>query len=407
MFDTKKYTEYSKLVLKYGVNLQKGQGIELLCPTVCADFAEIFTEQAYLFGASDVNVRWENENVNRLKFKYQTKERLSVIPEWYVMSKNELVKKNYCYVAVASDNPAIYKDIPADKIATYSKAKGKALKKFSDIVMKNGIRWCVISLPTLAWAEQIFGNDKDAFSKLSDGIEKTMRLDLPNPEKAWAEHVKKLTERAKKLNSCGFEYLHFTNSLGTDLTVGLCDDNVWLPAKEKALDGVEFVANMPTEEIFTAPHKLKCDGIVYSALPLCENGHIIDGFSLTFKKGKIVDFSAKEGYDALKGIIETDKGTLRLGEVAIIDKYSPIAKTGFLFLNTLFDENASCHLAIGKGYATTVKNGDSLSKAELTKKGLNDSIEHVDFMIGTPDICVDGIKGNTFTPILKNGEWVL
>ena len=195
---------------------------------------------------------------------------------------------------------------------------------------------------------------------------------------------------------------------GTDIKVGLCDNHKWLSAKEVAKDGVPFIANLPTEEVFTAPHRLRVDGTLKSALPLCENGQIIDGFSLTFKNGKVVDFSAQKGYETLKQILQTDQGTLRLGEVALIGKNSPIAKSKILYYNTLFDENASCHLAIGKGYPTTVIGGEKLSKSELKSLGLNDSSEHIDFMIGTDDLSVTGVtdNGEEFT-LFTNGEWTI
>ena len=274
--------------------------------------------------------------------------------------------------------------------------------------MSNAIRWCVISVPTLAWAKQVFPNSIDPISDLSTAIEKTMRLNTVNPLGAWEKHVQTLNRRSKFLNDKNFEFIHFKNKLGTDLMVGLCENHIWTCAEEKAKDGVPFVANMPTEEIFTAPHRLKVDGTLVSALPLCENGQIIDNFKITFKKGKIVDFSAEKGYQTLKHIIETDKGTRHLGEIALIGKNSPIAKSGILFYNTLFDENASCHLAIGKAYPTTIKGGEKLSKQQLKSLGVNDSIEHVDFMIGTPDINVTGIqKDGNKIPLFIDGEWVI
>ena len=205
-----------------------------------------------------------------------------------------------------------------------------------------------------------------------------------------------------------FDHLLFKNQKGTDLKVGLADDHIWLSAKEKAKDGVNFIANMPTEEIFTAPHAYKVDGVLKSAMPLCENGQVIDEFSITFKDGKITDFSAEKGYDALKNIIDTDDGTKRLGEVALIGKNSPIAKSGILFYNTLFDENASCHLAIGNAYPTCIANGETLTEEELKEKGANDSIEHVDFMIGTSDLSVIGVdKDGNETQIFIDGEWCI
>ena len=408
MITGKTLTEYARLVLKIGVNLQKGQGLEIICPVEKREVAHALAEEAYKVGAKIVQVRWHDEIIDKIKYTYADIDALTEVPKWYVDSKNYLVKNGFCYIAVAADAPAAFKDVPSEKIAAAAKARAKALKKFSDEVMSNGLRWCVVSVPTLAWAKQVFPDSKNPEEALSEAIEKTMRLDYPDPTSEWQKHIETLERRANFLNSARFEYLIFENSLGTNLKVGLADEHLWLSAKEIAKDGKYFVANMPTEEVFTAPHRLKVDGVLKSAMPLCENGQIIDGFTITFKKGKIVDFNAEKGYETLKHLIETDDGTMRLGEVALIGKNSPIAKSGILFYNTLFDENASCHLAIGKAYPTTVKNGDKLSPKELKEKGLNDSAEHVDFMIGTSDLSVIGIKkdGSKFV-LFKDGEWAI
>ena len=400
--------DYAELAVSVGVNLQKGQGLEIVCPVEKAEIARALTKAAYKKGAKIVRVRWEDEQINKLNYSFASTETLKEIPKWYIDSKNYLVEKGFCYIAISADDPSAFNDIPAEKLGEVAKTRAKALKKFFAKVMDNSIRWCVVSVPTLAWAKQVFPDAVDPEEELSKAIEKTMRLDSPNPLLSWEEHIKLLDKRAEFLNLANFEYLHFENSLGTNLKVGLCEDHVWTSAKELAKDGVPFVANMPTEEVFTAPHRLKVDGVLKSALPLCENGQIIDDFTITFKNGKIIDFSAKKGYEVLKQLIETDDGTSRLGEVALIGKNSPIAKSKILFFNTLFDENASCHLAIGKAYPTTVKNGANLSIKELKEKGLNDSAEHVDFMIGTDDLTVTGIKkdGSKFL-LFKDGEWTI
>ncbi|MBE7086852.1 MAG: aminopeptidase [Clostridiales bacterium] len=408
MYSTEILTKYADLVLKIGVNLQKNQGLEIACPVENAYIAEIFAKRAYLHGAKIVKIRWSCESVDKINFENASVDALKEVPKWFVDSKNYLVENNFCYIAIDSDDPFAFKDIPAEKLFAVQKAKSKALKKFSDSVMSNGIRWCVVSLPSKGWAEKVFPNDADPQNKLFAEIIKTMRLNSNDPVKEWQAHIFKLESRAEFLNANRFKYLHFTNSLGTDIKVGLADNHKWLSAKELAKDGVGFVANIPTEEVFTAPHKDRIDGIVYSALPLSYNGQVIDEFCFKFRKGKIVEFSAKKGYGTLKELINTDKGTLSLGEVALIGKNSPIAKSQILFYNTLFDENASCHLALGKGYPTTVDNGEKLSVKELKSLGVNDSVEHVDFMIGTPDLNVHGIKedGSSIL-IFKDGEWVI
>ncbi len=408
MFDKEILKKFADLVLSIGVNLQKGQGLELACPVEKREVAEAFTEVAYSLGSKIVRIRWEDEIIDKINYSFADEQTLCEIPKWFVDSKNYLMEKNFCYVAIAADDPSIFKDIPSDKIAAVAKARSQALKKFSDCVMANGIRWCVVSIPTPAWAKQVFPNAENAEELLAKAIIKTMRLDKENPTLEWKKHIETLDKRAEFLNSHSFSSLKFKSENGTDLTVGLADKHLWLSAKEKAKDGISFVANMPTEEIFTAPHKDRVDGVLYSSMPLCENGQIIDNFKITFKKGKIVDFAAEKGYATLKNLIETDQGTKRLGEVALIGKNSPIAESKILFFNTLFDENASCHLAIGKAYPTTIKNGENLSKKELKALGANDSIEHVDFMIGTNDLSVIGVKQNgEEIQLFNNGEWVI
>lgn len=408
MFSGELLENFARLAVKIGVNLQKGQGLEIICPVEKYQVAEALTKAGYEAGAKIVQVRWSAQNVDKINYENAELDVLTDIPKWYVDSKNYLVENGFCYIAVSAEDPTIFKDVPAEKIAKIYQARSKALKKYSDAIMANAIRWCVVSVPTYAWAKQVFPNSINPEKDLADAIKKTMRLDTADPVSAWQQHIEKLNSRAEFLNYSNFEYIHFSNSIGTNLRVGLAENHVWTSAREKAKDGVHFVANMPTEEVFTAPHRLKVDGVVKSALPLCENGQVIDNFSLTFKNGEVVDFSAEKGYDTLKNLIETDSGTKRIGEIALIGKNSPIAKANVLFYNTLFDENASCHLALGKAYPTTVKGGDNLTEQELMDLGLNDSVEHIDFMIGTFDLAVTGIKKDgTKVPLFIDGEWVI
>ena len=399
---------FADLVIKIGVNLQKEQGLEIVCPVEKSDIAVALTKSAYKHGAKIVQVRWECEKVDILNYTNAETSTLCDIPKWKIASRNYLVDNNFCYIAISADNPSAFKDIDPKKIGAVAKSRAKALKKYMNSVMSNGIRWCVVSVPTYDWAKQVFPSSLNPEEDLSNLIEKTMRLDYDNPIFAWEEHIKKLEERAKFLNNARFKYLHFENTLGTNLMVGLCDNHKWLSANELAKDGVNFVANLPTEEVFTAPHRLRVDGTLKSALPLCENGQVIDNFTITFKKGKIIDYSAEQGYETLKQLIETDNGTSRLGEVALIGKNSPIAQSKTLFYNTLFDENASCHLAIGKAYPTTVIDGEHLTPKQLKELGVNDSAEHFDFMIGTSDLSVTGIKENgEKIKLFIDGEWVI
>ena len=406
MFDGKVLESFTALVLSKGVNLQRGQGLEIVCPVEKADVAEAFTKTAYQMGAKIVRVRWEAEKIDKLTYIHAQAEALTNVPKWLVMHRKSLIEEGFCYVAISAEDPAAFAGVPSDKIAMAVRARSKALKKFFDCVMANGIRWCVVSVPTEAWAKQVFPNSKNPIKDLSVAIERAMRLDTDNPVLEWENHLDSMQAHADKLNAFDFEYLVFKNGLGTNLKVGLADGHKWLSAKELAKDGLNFVANMPTEEVFTAPHRLKVEGVLRSAMPLSYNGQIIDNFTIEFKRGKIVSFSAEKGYETLKELIETDKGTRYLGEVALIGKNSPIAKSGILFFNTLFDENASCHLAIGKAYPTTLNGGETLSKRELAARGANNSVEHVDFMIGTPDLSVTGItKSGEKIAVFVDGEW--
>ena len=283
MISGKKLDDFAHLVLELGVNLQKGQPLELLCPTSKREIAVAFTKKAYELGAKLVHVRWEDEEIDKINYLSAKTDDLAKVPKWVIESKNHLVDEGYCYVAISAEDPSAFKDVPAEKLAKISSAKSKALKKFSDQVMTNAIRWCVISVPTKSWADVVFNGDEKSEEKLSLAIEKSMRLDTENPVSAWEEHIINLNAHAKFLNEKRFSYLHFKSKNGTDLKVGLADNHVWLSAQEKAKDGVEFVANMPTEEIFTAPHKNRVDGVVKSALPLSFNGQIVEDFTLTFR----------------------------------------------------------------------------------------------------------------------------
>ena len=406
MFDQNTLNKYAELILKKGVNIQSGQGLEIACPITEAYVAHAVAEKAYSLGASIVRVRWEDELLDKINYINASEKALAEVPKWFVASKNYLAEKGFCYIAVSAEDPAAFKDVPAEKTAAAAVARSRALKKFSETVMANGIRWCVAPAPSKAWAKQVYGDGEDSVKRLTENIEKAMRLDLPDPQAAWEEHVQNLERRAEILNGHKFALLRFENKLGTDLTIGLARDHVWLSAREKAADDVEFIANMPTEEVFTAPHAGIAEGVVKSSMPLSYNGQIIDDFYIRFKNGRVRDFYAEKGNDALKNIIGTDAGTRRLGEAALIGKNSPVAQSGTLFFNTLFDENASCHLALGKAYPTTVKNGRALNLKQLKALGANDSSEHVDFMIGTPDLKVTGIKNDgSEIPVFTDGEW--
>jgi len=409
MIDDKKLGYFANLAVKVGVNLQKDQFLVVNCPVECAYIARAITEQAYLAGAGQVFVNWRDDVISRLTMQNAQEEVLKDIPQWQKDKSEYYISKGVALISVAASDPALYAGIDSGKIRRVSTANAMSQKSFHEATMSNYLRWCVVSVPTAKWAQKVYPDcdEQQAVENLWKAIETIMRLDTPDPVKAWEDHCTTLFNRANFLNENNFDAIHLKNSKGTDIVIGLPENHNWLAAKEKAQDGVEFLANIPTEEVFTAPHRLKANGKVVNALPLVENGNIIDDFYLEFKDGKIVDFGAQKGYETLKGLIETDEGTRYLGEIALVSKQSPIAKQNRLFFNTLFDENASCHLAIGKGYPSCVKDFLSLDEKQLFERGINNSIQHVDFMIGTPDMHIEGIKKDgTRVVIFENGDWV-
>ncbi len=410
MLSERQLQNFAELAVKIGVNMQKDQEVVIRADVKVKDFAHLIAQKAYENGAKYVHLQWRDEEMSRLHMQNANEQTLCDVPQFTVDELHYYVDRKCCLISISAGNPDIYLGLDADKIAKVNAENRKKTKFFSEATMSNYLRWTIVSVPTPEWAKKVFPDvsTEEAIDKMWNTMGKIMRLDSENPTLAWREHINKLQSRAKYLNQCNFEYLHFTNNSGTNLKIGLALDHEWLAAEEKAQDGVSFTANMPTEEIFTAPHNKKIDGTVVNALPLVYNGNVIDDFCITFANGKVTNYTAKKGYDILKGLLQADEGALSLGEVALIGKGSPIAQSGVLFFNTLFDENASCHLAFGASYPTTIKNGNDLTDLQCLEKGANDSTVHVDFMVGTKDLCVDGIDfDGKITPLMRDGEWVI
>ena len=410
MLSQKQLENFAELAVRVGANMQPDQEVVIRCDVQCKDFAHLIAQKAYQFGAKYVSMQWRDEVLGRINMLNASKETLCQIPDYLVEQSKYYIDNKVCLISISAGDPNIMKGCDLDKLAAANIASLKANKEFRNATMSNYLRWTIVSIPTRAWAQQVFPNDDAdvAVDKMWDAIGHIMRLDTDDPVAAWRQHIATLHRRAAFLNSHNFEYIHLKNNSGTDLTVGLATDHEWIAAEEKGQDGVPFTANMPTEEIFTAPHNRKINGTVVNALPLVSNGNVIDDFCITFRDGKVVDYRAAVGYEALKGILSSDEGVLSLGEIALIGKNSPIAQSGILFYNTLFDENASCHLALGASYPTTVKGGNDMTAEELSKHGMNSSLQHVDFMVGTKDIDIDGIDydGNVVA-LFRNGEWVI
>lgn len=400
--------KYARLAIKSGINVQKGQIVVINAPLECAEFARIAAETAYHEGAGDVVINWGDELFQKIRYMNAPDEVFDSFPEWRRMLFVDYAKAGAAFLSIYAEDPELMRDVIPDRLARANKAKNMALKEYYERTMSNMNSWAVISLPTVAWASRVFPGDppQKAFNRLWEAIIKAVRLDADDPVASWKAHLKNLKKRLDFLNSRQFRFLKYRNSLGTDLTIELPKDHLWAGGADYTTEGVEFIANMPTEEVFTLPMRTGVNGTAVASLPLNYNGRLIRDFSLTFRDGRIVDFKAGEGYEALKNLIDTDDGSHYLGEVALVPEDSPIARSRILFLNTLFDENASCHLAIGRAYPTNLKDGTRMSQEELDEAGVNDSIVHEDFMIGTPDLDITGVLPNgEEIPVFRDGRY--
>lgn len=400
--------KYASLAVNIGVNIQKDNILVISSPIETAEFARLITEEAYKSGAKDVIVHYGDQKLTKIKLENSSLETISNILEWQAESYNYYARQEACFISISASDPDGLKGVPVEKIGASQKARTSALKEYFDNSMSNKCRWCVLSVPTLSWAKKVFPkvSDDEAMESLWDVIFKTVRVDTENPVNAWEKHNAYLEEKIKFMNNNNFKSVHLKSANGTDLNIELPEGHIWAGGSERDVNGIPFNANMPTEEVFTLPKKTGVNGIVYSSKPLSYGGNLIDNFSITFKDGKAIDFTAETGYDVLKQMLESDEGAKYLGEVAFVPYNSPISNSKLIFFNTLFDENAACHLAFGRAYESCVKDADKYSEEELEKIGVNNSIIHVDFMIGTSDLEVTGINENGETiQIFSNGNW--
>lgn len=400
--------KYASLAVNIGVNIQKDNILVISSPIETAEFARLITEEAYKSGAKDVIVHYGDQKLTKIKLENSSLETISNIPEWQAESYNYYARQEACFISISASDPDGLKGVPVEKIGASQKARTSALKEYFDNSMSNKCRWCVLSVPTLSWAKKVFPkvSDDEAMESLWDVIFKTVRVDTENPVNAWEKHNAYLEEKIKFMNNNNFKSVHLKSANGTNLNIELPEGHIWAGGSERDVNGIPFNANMPTEEVFTLPKKTGVNGIVYSSKPLSYGGNLIDNFSITFKDGKAIDFTAETGYDVLKQMLESDEGAKYLGEVAFVPYNSPISNSKLIFFNTLFDENAACHLAFGRAYESCVKDADKYSEEELEKIGVNNSIIHVDFMIGTSDLEVTGINENGETiQIFSNGNW--
>lgn len=404
-----KLAQYAQLVIHMGVNLKKGQTLVVNAPIECAPFARLIAQRAYDAGARDVVVSWNDEKLSKIRFLSAPDAVFDEFPAWRQKLYLDYAREGAAFVSIAASDPELLKDAEPGRVARAQKASGQALKEYRERLMSNRNPWCVVSVPTEGWATKVFpGKAADeAVEALWQAIFRTMRIeDGSDAVAAWQAHLAALEKRKDFLNRCRFKLLRYKNAEGTDFTVELPAGHIWLSGAEYAEDGRPFVANMPTEEVFTLPKRSGANGTVVSAKPLNYNGNLIEDFTLTFKDGKVVKYSAKKGEAVLKKLLEADEGAPYLGEVALVPYDSPISNLKFLFYNTLFDENASCHLALGKAYPTCIEGGGEMSKEERAAAGVNESFVHEDFMIGTQDLAITGVtRDGKEVPVFVDGNF--
>lgn len=400
--------KYARLIAETGVNVQDNHTVVLQISVDQVPLARLITEEAYRLGAAEVIVQWSDETIQREFLAHAATDRIENVPQYKIDQTDDWIAKGASRISVVSSNPDALAGVDAQRVAAFQAANGKALVNLRKATQANKVSWTVVAAASEGWAAKVFpelATSEEQVDALWNEIFKTTRIYEENPVIAWDIHDKKLQEKAAELNEQQFTALHYT-APGTDLTIGLPKNHLWEGAGSYNARGEEFMANMPTEEVFTAPDSRRVDGYVSSTKPLSYAGTIISGMKFTFKDGKVVDFSAEQGEEALKNLLAIDEGAKHLGEVALVPDPSPISQSGLIFYNTLFDENASNHLAFGSAYAFNLQGGTEMSEEELAAAGLNRSQTHVDFMVGSDKMNIDGIKEDgTIVPVFRNGDW--
>lgn len=403
-----KLERYADLIVRKGVNVKPGQEVVVQAPVEVAAFVRLLVARAYAVGAGYVTVIWNDDAVTRLTYENVDASWFETVPAWQREQLDSLAEAGACFIFVEGADPEALKGIDPAKPAAASKARNTQCVKYRHGMDFNINPWCIAGAPVAAWARQVYPGVEDevAMYRLWCAILSVARADGDDPEAAWELHNATFEKNLRLLNERHFDRLHYTSANGTDLWVGMTDKHVWEGGSSSTPDGHVFFPNIPTEEVFTSPHCERVDGVVYSALPLVRHGNKIDRFWFRFENGLVVDFDAEVGRDTLASILDTDEGARRLGEVALISKNTPIRETETLFYDTLYDENASCHLALGSGFPECYEGGYAMTQDDLRDLGLNKSGTHVDFMIGADDLDIMGVTADgEEIPVFVNGQW--
>lgn len=399
--------DYAQVLIKTGVRLREGQTLVINSEVESYPFIRLLTKEAYACGAKEVVMNWRDGEIGREKLLHAPENVLTNVKPWVPEFFRNYLADDMAVISLVSANPYLLAQVPPKKIAMNTKATRQALKFYQESIMSSKIKWCVASVPTLTWANLLGleGTDEEKMDQLWHIILELCRIEHVHEDDRFPNHIDRLKERTEALNGMNLKELHFTCPNGTDLKIELPQGHLWMGGAEESTEGEIFCANIPTEEVFSAPSKYGVSGIVYNTKPLSYQGNLIDGFHLVFEKGKVQSFAAKEGEEILKKLLETDEASSYLGEVALVDHYSPISLSNRIFMETLFDENASCHLAFGAAYPICLEGGTNMNEEELLEHGLNQSLTHVDFMIGHEKMTIKGItKDGQEIDIMTNGR---
>jgi aminopeptidase len=402
-----KLDRLGEVAVRVGLGLQEGQELVMTASLDALPLVRRITEHAYKAGASLVTTLFSDEEATLMRFRHARDGSFDVASGWLYDGMASAFRNGAARLAIAGENPSLLAGQDPDKVSRANRARSKAYTPAMERIVGFDINWTIASFASPAWARAVFPNEPEevAVAKLWDAIFAASRVDLPDPIAAWGEHNKALHARTKLLNDKRYSALRFVGP-GTDLTVGLADDHSWEGGASTAKNGIVCNPNIPSEEVFTTPHKDRVSGHVTSTKPLSYQGTLIEDIAVRFEAGRIVESTARTGADVLAKVLDTDEGARRLGEVALVPHSSPISASGLLFYNTLFDENAACHIALGQAYSKCIRGGDTLSPDELAARGANKSLIHIDWMIGSGQIDIDGIAADgRAEPIMRQGEW--
>ena len=403
-----KIDKLANLAIKRGVGLQKGQDLLITAPLESLPLVRKIVEYAYKEGAHLVTPLFTDSDITLSRFKHAPTESFDHAANWLFNGMGEAFDNNTARMAIAGDDPMLLSEMDPEKVSRANKAMAKAYKPARERITEFKINWNIVSWPGKAWASRVFPDlpIDEAVIKLADAIFDASRASVEDPIQAWDDHNEKLRKKTNWLNEKNFAALQY-NGPNTNLKIGLADEHEWMGGASKAQNGIICNPNIPSEEVFTTPHAYKVDGVVSSTKPLSYQGTLIENIKVTFKDGKIIEASSSKGNEVLQKVLKSDEGASRIGEVALVPHSSPISQSGIIFYNTLFDENAASHIALGQCYSKCFKGEIDLSKEEISKRGGNSSMIHIDWMIGSDKIDVDGIdqNGNT-VPVFRKGEWV-